>query len=227
MAISAMFGRIAGFYDLLNHAFSLGIDVLWRKALAGSAQPADAGVMLDLASGTLDVALALTRRHPGRPILAVDFCRPMLERGWRKLERDRPPVMPVCADARHIPVPDASAACVTMAFGIRNIHPRQMAFAEMLRVLRPGGRACILEFGSGRERIWGGIYNLYLSRVMPLAGRLVSGDSGAYRYLAQSIREFPAAEDLAEEMRQTGFARVDWRRLTSGIACLHVGIKGS
>jgi demethylmenaquinone methyltransferase/2-methoxy-6-polyprenyl-1,4-benzoquinol methylase len=222
-----MFGRIAGFYDLLNHVFSLGIDRWWRRELAKSAEPAGDGVMLDLASGTLDVALALVRRYPGGTVLAADFCRPMLERGRRKLERDRPPVLPVCADARFIPLPDASAACVTMAFGIRNIRPRSAAFAQMLRVLRPGGRACILEFGSGRERIWGGLYNLYLNRVMPLAGRLVSGDDGAYRYLAESIREFPAAEELAGELRRAGFAEVHWRRLTSGIVCLHVAVKGA
>ena len=112
-----------------------------------------------------------------------------------------------------------------MAFGIRNITPREAAFREMLRVLTPGGRACILEFGSGRERIWGGLYNFYLGRILPRVGRLFSGDTAAYGYLAETINAFPSARALEKELIDAGFASAWHRKLTSGIVCLHLAEK--
>ena len=225
-AVAGMFGRIAGWYDFLNRLLSLGIDQRWRRELAASARPGD-GLALDLAAGTLDVALALRRAAPDALVAALDFCPPMLAHGRRKLKgENQERILPVAADARRLPLRDGAAACVTMAFGIRNIAPRPAAFREMLRVLRPGGRACILEFGSVRERIWGGVYNAYLNHLLPLVGKAFSRD-GAYSYLAESIRAFPTAEELAAEMRAAGFARVEYRKLTSGIVCLHVGEKAA
>ena len=225
-AVARMFGRIASWYDFLNRLLSLGIDRRWRRELAASARPGE-GLALDLAAGTLDVALALRREAPDVTVAAMDFCPPMLAHGLGKLHgENRQRILPVAADARRLPLRAEEAACITMAFGIRNITPRGAAFAEMLRVLRPGGRACVLEFGSGRERIWGGVYNAYLNHVLPLVGRAFSRD-GAYGYLAESIRAFPTAEELAREMREAGFARVWYRKLTSGIVCLHVGEKAA
>ena len=225
-AVAGMFGRIASWYDFLNRLLSLGVDQHWRRVLAKSASPGD-GLALDLAAGTLDVALALRREAPKATVAAMDFCPPMLARGRRKLKgANLARILPVAADARRLPVRAGAAHCLTMAFGIRNIAPREAAFTEMLRVLRPGGRACILEFGSGRERIWGGVYNAYLNHLLPLVGRAFSRD-GAYGYLAESIRAFPTAEELAGEMREAGFARVWYRKLTSGIVCLHVGEKSA
>jgi demethylmenaquinone methyltransferase/2-methoxy-6-polyprenyl-1,4-benzoquinol methylase len=230
-AVAGMFGRIVRFYDVLNRVLSLGFDQRWRAVLAQSALQAvthNKVVALDLAAGTLDVALALRRVRPDisadMRVLALDFCPPMLERGRRKLVGENA-VLPVAADAKKLPLPDASVHCVTMAFGIRNITPRAIAFDEMLRVLKKGGRACILEFGSGRERIWGGVYNVYLNVVLPRIGRFFSGDSAAYDYLVETIRAFPTATTLEDELRAAGFARVWHIRLTSGIVCLHVGEK--
>lgn len=226
-AVAGMFGRIARFYDFLNHALSLGLDLHWRKVLARNVRLGESKVVLDLAAGTLDVALAVRREHPAALVPALDFCPPMLRRGLRKLKGENAArVLPVAADAKRLPLPAASVDCVTMAFGIRNILPREAAFVEMLRVLRPGGRACILEFGSGRERIWGGLYNVYLNRVLPRVGRIFSRDPAAYEYLAATIRDFPTAARLEEEMIDAGFARAWHLRLTSGIVCLHVGEKG-
>lgn len=226
-AVASMFGRIARFYDPLNRILSLGIDRSWRKALARAAKSGSKGVMLDLAAGTLDVSLGLAGKFPGDIVLAMDFCPPMLELGLPKIRRagctER--LVAVAADARALPLADNSVDCVTMAFGIRNIIPRESAFREMLRVLAPGGKACILEFGSGRERIWLGLYNFYLARLLPLIGRLVSSDANAYAYLATTIRAFPAADELALEMTAAGFESVGWQKLSSGIACLHVGQK--
>ncbi len=225
-AVSGMFGRIARYYDLLNHVLSLGIDCWWRRVLADSVRPGPTGRFLDLAAGTLDVSLALRRRHPDREVLALDFCLPMLLRGRAKLAaRKERRVFTAAADGKRLPLPDASVDSVTIAFGIRNIVPRDLALREMLRVLAPGGRACILEFGSGRDRIWGGLYNLYLDRLLPAVGRLVSRDPAAYAYLARTIRQFPSALELAREMEEAGFARVRYRKLTSGIVCLHMGEK--
>lgn len=232
--VASMFGRIVPWYDTLNMLLSGGMDRIWRRRLAGEARPSagwTVGRALDLAAGTLDVALAIRRRYPHVTVPAMDFCMPMLARGRRKLHGAHArSILPVAADAKLLPLPDACVDVVTMAFGIRNILPRHEAFAEMLRVLAPGGRACILEFGSGKNRIWGGLYNLYLERLLPALGRIISGDrerGGAYAYLAESIRRFPTAMELEEEMRAAGFARTWHIPLTSGVVCLHVGEKAA
>lgn len=225
-AVAGMFGRIARFYDLLNRVLSLGIDRHWRKVLADHVTPGSGNIVLDLAAGTLDVSLAVRRRHPRVIVPALDFCPPMLALGRRKLRgEEKTHILPVAADAKRLPLPDTSVDCITIAFGIRNIIPREVAWAEMLRVLRPGGRACILEFGSGQERIWGGLYNFYLNRVLPQIGRIFSRDDRAYTYLADTICAFPTAIRLEEEMRAAGFARAWHIKLTSGIVCLHLGEK--
>ncbi|WP_081859237.1 ubiquinone/menaquinone biosynthesis methyltransferase [Desulfohalovibrio reitneri] len=222
-----MFGRIARVYDPLNRTLSLGQDVWWRKRLVAALRPEPGRPVLDLACGTLDVGLECRRRYPDTPVLAMDFSEPMLRRGRDKaLARGEiGSVLPALADGRALPLPDESVAAASIAFGIRNIRPRSDAFAELHRVLRPGGRLGVLEFGTGRARIWKGAYNFYLNRVLPGVGRLVSGDSGAYRYLADTIREFPPARELAGEMRQAGFDRVAWLPLLSGIVYLHVAEK--
>ena len=225
-AVAGMFGRIVPFYDLLNRVLSLGLDQYWRKVLAQNVRLGDTGRVLDLAAGTLDVSLAIRRRYPTAVVPAMDFCPPMLVRGSRKLKDNNARcILPVAADAKRLPLPDASVDCITIAFGIRNILPREAAFAEMLRVLRPGGRACILEFGSGQERIWGGLYNVYLNHLLPRVGKIFSKDPGAYEYLADTIRKFPSARSLEQEMRTAGFERAWHEKLTSGIVCLHVGEK--
>ena len=214
-AVSGMFGRIAGFYDLLNHTLSLGIDYYWRHVLAKNVRVGSTNRVLDLAAGTLDVSLAIRRKYPHVQVPAMDFCPPMLQRGLHKLKGDNArAIMPVAADAKKLPLPDASVDCVTMAFGIRNIKPRSEAFAEMLRVLTPGGRACILEFGSGSERIWGGLYNFYLDRILPRIGKMVSRDPGAYEYLAETIRNFPTAPALEKEMNALDLPGLRFRRTT-------------
>ncbi|MDR3045710.1 MAG: ubiquinone/menaquinone biosynthesis methyltransferase [Desulfovibrio sp.] len=225
-SVSGMFGRIADWYDLLNRVLSGGLDKYWRHRLVRHVVPGPTGRVLDLAAGTLDVSLEIVRQHPGTRVPALDFCRPMLQRGRGKLfgETARA-IWPVTADGRRLPLADASVDCVTIAFGIRNILPRSEAFAEILRVLVPGGRLCVLEFGTGKTPVWRGLYNFYLNRVLPMVGKAVSGDSGAYRYLADTIMAFPTADELAGEMAAAGFGRVFHLPLTSGIVRLHVAEK--
>ncbi len=226
--VSSMFGRIARWYDLLNHVLSLGQDIYWRHQLVRMARlPKDSeGVVLDLASGTLDVSLEFLRRHPKLRVLSMDFSGPMLLRGRDKIpDRDSHRIFLALADGRRLPLPDACVDCVTIAFGIRNILPRADACAEALRVLRPGGRFCILEFGTGHRRIWRGVYNFYLSSLLPRIGGLISGDSGAYVYLAETIKAFPPAEVLGQELLDAGFSEVYFRPMLSGIVYLHAARK--
>jgi demethylmenaquinone methyltransferase/2-methoxy-6-polyprenyl-1,4-benzoquinol methylase len=221
--VSGMFGRIAGWYDFLNHFLSLGMDILWRKRLVDAVEPGATGRFLDLAAGTLDVTRELKRRHPRCRVLALDFARPMLEKGLPKIEGCKYDVQPVLADGRALPLAAQSVDGATIAFGIRNIRPREAAYAEILRVLAPGGRLAILEFGSSRRPIWKGVYNFYLHRLLPLVGRVVSGDATAYSYLAETIADFPTATELEDELRAAGFVNVSHRPMLSGIVNIHVG----
>lgn len=228
-SVQHLFAHIAGVYDVLNTGLSFGLDAWWRKKLAAAVLPFPeraSGRLLDLAAGTLEVSLALAKRYPGRGILAMDFCRPMLVRGLPKLARlPQGAISPLQGDGRALPLADSCVDAVTIAFGLRNIRPREAAYAEALRVLVPGGRFCVLEFGGAEDKILFGLYNFYLKHVLPQIGRLVSRNKGAYRYLAETVAAYPAADPLAEEMRAAGFCRVRYSRHTFGIVCLHTGEK--
>jgi len=222
-----MFGRVAHSYDRLNHILSAGLDVVWRQAMVRAllSPGLPEGPLIDLAAGTLDVSIQIAKRTK-RPILAADLCRPMLIRGLTKLSPDnRKSILPVLANGLALPLADAGVAGATIAFGIRNIRPRPAVLAELARVIRPGGRLVVLEFGTGKRRLWGGLYNCYLRRILPAIGRLVSGDSEAYRYLAATIREFPDEKCLAAEITQAGFTDVSLRAMAGGIVFLHAGVK--
>ncbi|MGE4504593.1 MAG: ubiquinone/menaquinone biosynthesis methyltransferase [Desulfovibrionaceae bacterium] len=230
--VAAMFGRIARWYDFLNHFLSLGQDHVWRYRLVRHVRPVNApgriGTVLDLAAGTLDVSTELLRQYPGVRVLALDFSLPMLAEGARRKVRGRREgrILPVQADGRRLPLADESVDGATIAFGIRNILPREQCYAEVLRVLRPGARFCVLEFGTGSRRVWKGVYNFYLDRLLPLIGKIVSGDSGAYRYLADTIKAFPDERELARELTLAGFEEVFHLPLLSGICYLHIARKG-
>lgn len=222
--VASMFNRIAPWYDLLNHTLSLGLDIYWRRQLIRTLKLHSSKTVLDLAAGTLDVSRQLDRQGLCSGIVAMDFSWSMLARGRKKVDPRK--VIAVCGDARTLPLPDQSLDSVTIAFGIRNILPREAAYAEIQRVLVPGGRLCILEFGSGQQKIWGGIYNWYLQKILPAIGRLVSSDRSAYVYLADTIRDFPSASALKNELLESGFEQVAFRYLSSGIVCLHLADKG-
>ncbi|MBG0790695.1 MAG: ubiquinone/menaquinone biosynthesis methyltransferase [Desulfovibrionaceae bacterium] len=225
--VAAMFGRIAGWYDFLNHALSGGQDIFWRYRLARAARPEPGGMVLDLAAGTMDVSVELLRQYPECRVAALDFALPMLENGKRRKLKDgrEERIFPVQADGRALPLPDDSMAAATIAFGIRNILPREDAYAEFLRVLKPGARLCILEFGTGSKRVWKGLYNFYLDKLLPFIGDRISGDSCAYRYLAETIKSFPDERALGCELLQAGFERVYNVPMMSGIVYLHVAEK--
>lgn len=227
-AVAVMFGRMTPWYDFQNHAFSLGLDFWWRRALVRAVTPGPTGMILDVAAGTLDVTLGLIRRYPGLRVTAADICAPMLDYGMqRKLkpgEKER--VTPLVADARHLPLPDASVDAVTIAFGIRNVRPRSEALSEMFRVLVPGGRACILEFAPVTTPIFGPAYHWYLKHVLPRLARLVSDSTDAYDYFADTIAHFPAPSAFSAELREAGFPFVQHFPLTLGVVNLHIAVRG-
>ncbi len=225
--VAGYFSSIAGWYDFLNHFLSLGQDIYWRKRLVRHIRSREDGRILDLAAGTMDVTREILMNYPQSRVLAMDYTLPMLTKGKDKLRSFEAQFFPAQADGRALPLADNSIDSVAIAFGIRNILPRQQAYEEILRVLKPGGRLCILEFGTGKRKIWGGIYNFYLSRVLPLVGRMISRDQGAYTYLAETIKGFPDSRDLAREMKEAGFSRIFYYPLCSGIVYVHVGEKGS
>jgi demethylmenaquinone methyltransferase / 2-methoxy-6-polyprenyl-1,4-benzoquinol methylase len=222
--VERLFSRITRWYDVLNHLLSFGIDIYWRYRLVRLIPGGEEPRVLDLAAGTMDVAREIHRRRPNARVVAADFCLPMLKRGAGKLHR-LAPIHPVCADGLALPFRDESFDAVSIAFGIRNIIPRTTALEEIHRVLRPGGRLCVLEFGSAKKRILRGAYNLYLKIILPTIGRLVSSDKEAYSYLAETVMDFPDEEEFGKELVDSGFERFYYLPLTAGIVYIHVGRK--
>jgi demethylmenaquinone methyltransferase/2-methoxy-6-polyprenyl-1,4-benzoquinol methylase len=215
-----MFGRVAPRYDLLNHLLSFNIDRHWRnrtvKAVA-SVLNRPSAVVVDLCCGTGDLTLAL-KRHTSNRVYGTDFAHPMLREAARK---SHAPLFE--ADALNLPLPDASSDLLTVAFGFRNLANYEAGLREMRRVLRPGGIAAILEFSQPPNRTFAALYGFYSAHVLPRIGALLSGAGDAYTYLPESVRKFPAPDELAAMMRTAGFDAVRFERMTFGIVALHIG----
>ncbi|HEY4218853.1 MAG TPA: ubiquinone/menaquinone biosynthesis methyltransferase [Gemmatimonadaceae bacterium] len=224
--VQRTFSQIAPRYDLLNHLLSFNIDKAWRrKAIAALGwERAPNGVYVDLCAGTLDVSAELAKRpgFAGR-ILGADFAEPMLRAGVGKSPTSI--VSPVAADAVDLPLPDASASGAIVAFGIRNVADLDRGLREVHRVLAPGKRFVILEFTTPRSALVRAGYHLYFHHVLPQIGAIISGHGTAYKYLPRSVANFPIEEALADRMRRAGFADVNWKTLTLGVAAIHVGTK--
>lgn len=226
--VRGMFGRVAHRYDLANHILSCNIDRLWRahtvkRVKAILARP-DARV-LDICCGTGDLSLALASggASGGAAVLGSDFCHPMLVEARDKIGRRGARASLFEADALRLPVRDHSLDLLTVAFGFRNLANYDAGLAEMRRVLRPGGTAAILEFSQPPNRAFAALYRFYSRRILPAIGGMLTGSSDAYRYLPESVRKFPNAPQLAEDMRRAGFRDVEFEYLTGGIAALHLG----
>ncbi len=219
-----MFDRIAPRYDLLNRVLSAGTDVRWRRQAVDYLGLDERARVLDLCTGTADLLIEALGRAPGRSGVGVDLSFEMLARGASKLLRRGMQGRAALAsgDVERLPLRAGLFDGALVAFGIRNVGERRAALAEVLRVLRPGGRLVVLEF-STPPGLLGRLYRFYFMRVLPRIGSLVSGDAGAYGYLPASVDRFPAPERFADELRAAGFGRVEWQTLTFGIAHLHRG----
>jgi demethylmenaquinone methyltransferase/2-methoxy-6-polyprenyl-1,4-benzoquinol methylase len=222
-----MFSAIAPRYDFLNRLLSAGRDRAWRReAIRATALPRE-GHLLDICTGTADMALEAARQFPGAHIRGVDFSRPMISHGLAKVERANLTrrISLQVAPAEVLPFPDQSFDAATVAFGLRNVPDRLRGLREMHRVLRPGGRAVILEFTTPPSPLIRRMYLWYFQGVLPWIGRLVSGHPSAYAYLPASVADFPTPDGLAAWMREASFSEVSFRLLTAGIVAVHVGRK--
>lgn len=222
--VQAMFAAIAHRYDFLNHFLSASIDRRWRQVavkkvreLLSGARP---GLCLDCCSGTGDLAIALARGLDC-PMIASDFCHPMLTRAVQKCRNMR--VQNIEADTLSLPLPDRAFDAATIAFGLRNLQDPRRGLAEIYRVVKPGGALVILEFSKPVVPLIGEAFNFYFHHILPKLGAVISGDGKAYQYLPDSVRRFPAQQELAGWLRGAGFTDVGYRNLSGGIAALHWG----
>lgn len=228
VAVNSMFARIARRYDVANHLLSGGVDVWWRRQLVAAVRRCAPDDVLDLATGSGDVAFALSRGLPGNiRITGMDFCQPMLDEAIVKQRTSKRPVNNISflqGDGMALPLADASFDAVTISFGLRNMADRLQCLREMHRVLRPGGHLYVLEF-SQPVRWFKPLYYFYLKRILPAFAGLVTGDRAAYDYLNASIERYPGHRAMADEVRQAGFQTVQVTRMTLGIVALHAGTK--
>ncbi len=227
--VREMFGQIAGRYDFLNHLLSLNIDRYWRWRTVRAVPPRQGGRVLDVCTGTGDLAIAYHQAAWGAAnVIGADFCYPMLAIGRKKANKivtDRP-ILFIEADAQHIPLVDNKFDVVCVAFGLRNVADTDRGLAEMTRVCARGGKVAVLEFSTPQWQPFKGIYNWYFKKVLPRIGQFFARNSHeAYEYLPESVGQFLQGEELAERMRAAGLVDVSYRSFTLGVATLYVGTK--
>lgn len=227
--VSGVFHSVAGQYDLMNDLMSFGIHRVWKFFTIEKSGVRNGHHVLDIAGGTGDLAASFAKvvGENGKVILA-DINDSMLRVGRDKLiNRGRSNnVEYVQADAQHLPFPDNSFDCITIAFGLRNVTDKDLALQSMFRVLKPGGRLLILEFSKPFDDTLAKMYDRYSFSILPKMGQLVTGDAESYRYLAESIRMHPDQETLKAMMQGAGFLQTEYFNMTGGIVALHRGFKG-
>jgi demethylmenaquinone methyltransferase/2-methoxy-6-polyprenyl-1,4-benzoquinol methylase len=217
-----MFTRIARRYDLMNSLMTGGRHHAWRRLVARAVVGVPPGPVLDLATGTADLALAVREADPHRLVIGVDFSEGMLAQAKAKLRtRGYPPVPLAAADALALPFRDATFTGVISAFLLRNLESLEHGLTEMRRVTKPGGRILTLEITRPDVPVWGPLFGLYFHRVVPAIGALVAGDRQAYTYLPDSVERFLSPPELARLMEGIGFRAVCFRRLALGTIALH------
>jgi demethylmenaquinone methyltransferase/2-methoxy-6-polyprenyl-1,4-benzoquinol methylase len=226
--VGEVFTSVAGKYDLMNDAMSLGIHRAWKRYFVATAQVRKGDRVLDLAGGTGDIAALLKDRvGEGGEVVLGDINAAMLRAGRDRMT-DRGLVRGldyVQCNAEALPFPDASFDLVTIAFGLRNVTDKDAALREMLRVLKVGGQARVLEFSQVTAGWFRPIYDFHSFKVLPTLGKLFARDADSYQYLAESIRRHPPQEELKAMMERTGFARCGYRNLSAGIVAVHTGYK--
>ncbi len=225
--VRAMFARIAQGYDFMNGLMTLGRDQAWRRYVAQQAALPQGGLALDVATGTADLALALTQRSPHGRVVGVDFCPEMVDIGRAKVTAagENPHIRFVIGDALRLPFADSSFDAVTSGFALRNVADITQAFAEMGRVVKGGGRVACLEIARPTLPIFRPLFHIYFYRLVPLLGRVIAGQGEAYHYLPHSLTHFLSPEELKAVMEGVGLNKVGYRRLMLGTVAVHVGVK--
>ncbi|MEL6143158.1 MAG: bifunctional demethylmenaquinone methyltransferase/2-methoxy-6-polyprenyl-1,4-benzoquinol methylase UbiE [Bacteroidota bacterium] len=227
--VGEMFDNIAPNYDLLNRGTSLGIDTIWRKKMIANLDPTKHREILDVATGTADVAIQIAKRLKIDHVTGLDLSHEMLRFGRKKVSKaglDRVITLRQ-GDSEDLPFPDNSFDACTVAFGVRNFEDLEVGLAEMLRTLKPGGKLIVLEFSKIRFAPLRALFNFYFGRVMPLIGRLQSKDPRAYAYLFESVQAFPSGNDFTTILAKVGYKQSACQALTFGIASIYEAYKPS
>lgn len=224
--VVGMFNSIAPTYDFLNHFLSLNIDKVWRRKLVKLVAPYKPDRILDVASGTGDLAIALNKLKPSG-IVGVDISEGMLEVGRKKIARKglSNVITLLYGDSENLPFPTNSFNAVTVSFGVRNFAHLDIGLSDMCRVLKPGGVVAVLEFSMPRRFPVVQLYKFYFLKMLPFFGKMFSGHSDAYTYLPESVLQFPSGEKFLKLMDEAGFSNVKEKRLSFGIASIYTGEK--
>lgn len=223
-----IFSQIAKRYERFNALSSMGAYKAWLAKMVRMADVKPGDEVLDIAGGTGDVTFAVARKSKPACIRCTDLVDEMLDVARAHYEQGASAGVPVgfeVVDAQDIPYADDSYDVVTMAYGLRNMPRREVALSEIFRVLKPGGKLVCLDFSTPPNPVWRALYNVYLRWMVPFWGKVVTGDSSGFVYLAKSIKAFPDQSGVAKMMRDAGFADVEWEDCTGGIACIHVASK--
>jgi len=226
--VAEMFNNIAPTYDFLNHFFSLGIDVRWRKQAINILKKENPALVLDVATGTADFALEAVRMDLGaKKIIGIDISEGMLEMGRKKIiDKNLSEIIELrVGDSENLPFEQNSFDAFTVAFGVRNFQNLEKGMTEMLRVLKPGAIGIVLEFSKPKKFPMKQLFGFYFKRLMPFVGKIVSKDARAYSYLPESVQAFPDGEDFLAVMLKVGYREVKQISLTGGIASIYIGKK--
>lgn len=224
--VARMFNNIAWRYDFLNHFLSFGIDHYWRKVAINTLTKDQPKVMLDIATGTGDLAVAALRLNPVK-VFGVDISADMLEIGRTKMRKKnlQDKIELLEGDSEKLIFDDNKFDAITVGFGVRNFENLEKGLGEMLRVLRPGGKVVILEFSQPKSALIRSLYNFYSTRITPWLGKLISKDKAAYTYLHESVSAFPYGEDFKAILEKTGYKNASFRPLTFGIVTVYTAVK--
>jgi demethylmenaquinone methyltransferase/2-methoxy-6-polyprenyl-1,4-benzoquinol methylase len=225
--VEKMFDNIASKYDFLNHLLSMGIDRSWRKNLIELLSETHPGKILDVATGTGDLAIQTSKALPDAKITGLDISQGMLDIGERKILKNNlsGKIEMVNGDSEAMQFEADSFDAVTVAFGVRNFENLNKGLKEMNRVLRSGGKVFILEFSRPRSKVFGAVFNFYFKYVLPLIGKITSKDPKAYKYLFESVQAFPAYEDFLQILQEAGFKSNIYKIQTLGICSIYIGEK--
>jgi len=225
--VSRMFNRIAPYYDLLNRVLSLGIDTVWRRKAIEQLAGDSPRLVLDVATGTADLAIESARRLQPDKVIGIDISTQMLDIGRHKIkQRGLDTVIELQeGDSEHLPFADGTFDAITVAFGVRNFENMEKGLREMQRVLKKDGRLIVLEFSKPRIFPFKQVFNSYFKYILPTIGRLTSKDPKAYRYLYESVQAFPDGNDFLSVLQQTGYKKSQCIPLTLGICSIYIGEK--